>query len=306
MKFGDNLRNLRKSKKISQEELASKVGVSRQSVSKWETGEAYPEMNNILELCKIFKCKINDLVNDSIIDMDSLDEEVKMSVVKFKEEKQKKVKVLSKVIYVLSKIGRIIMTVAIPFIIIAMALIPAIINKVDVKDNRIIFDGTDEFIEIIEENDTVKIKIDDKTFADEDSVEVIGKLKDILEDNKKGSLIAYVEFAGACLIGYLVLVILVLKHLEDLFRNINKGDTPFTLENVKHIKKMAYFMIAAIIVPPVGLSIAEMFINLDNGFDLGTFNLIEILFLFAMAYIFEYGYEIQLDSKGKMYGDVNE
>ena len=54
MKFGDNLRNLRKSKNISQEALAEKVKVSRQSVSKWETGEAYPEMNNILELCKIF------------------------------------------------------------------------------------------------------------------------------------------------------------------------------------------------------------------------------------------------------------
>lgn len=38
MKFGDNLRTLRKNKKISQEALAEKVGVSRQSVSKWETG----------------------------------------------------------------------------------------------------------------------------------------------------------------------------------------------------------------------------------------------------------------------------
>ena len=42
MKFGDNLRKLRKNKNYSQEDLAFKVGVSRQSVSKWETGEAYP------------------------------------------------------------------------------------------------------------------------------------------------------------------------------------------------------------------------------------------------------------------------
>ena len=71
MKFGDNLRNLRKNKKLSQEELAEKVMVSRQSVSKWETGEAYPEMNNILELCKIFHCNIGDLVNDNMTDIDS-------------------------------------------------------------------------------------------------------------------------------------------------------------------------------------------------------------------------------------------
>ena len=38
MKFGDNLKKLRKVKKLSQEELAEKIGVSRQSVSKWETG----------------------------------------------------------------------------------------------------------------------------------------------------------------------------------------------------------------------------------------------------------------------------
>ena len=50
MKFADNLKRIRKSKNISQEELAERVGVSRQSVSKWETSEAYPEMNNILEL----------------------------------------------------------------------------------------------------------------------------------------------------------------------------------------------------------------------------------------------------------------
>ena len=107
MKFGDNLKNLRRINDISQEKLAEKVGVSRQSVSKWETGETYPEMNNILALCKIFHCNINDLVNDSIIDMDSLDDEIKMNVVKFKEEKQKKVKVLAKVISVIAKIGRI-------------------------------------------------------------------------------------------------------------------------------------------------------------------------------------------------------
>lgn len=60
MKFGDNLRQIRKSKKMSQEQLAEKVNVTRQSVSKWENGESYPEMNNILELCKIFNCKLNE------------------------------------------------------------------------------------------------------------------------------------------------------------------------------------------------------------------------------------------------------
>ena len=54
MKFGENLKLIRKSKKISQEELAETLGVSRHSVSKWETGENYPTMTNILCLSDIF------------------------------------------------------------------------------------------------------------------------------------------------------------------------------------------------------------------------------------------------------------
>ena len=117
MKFGDNLKLIRKNKKMSQEQLAEKMNVSRQSVSKWETGEAYPEMNNILELCKIFNCKINDLVHTDMTDISSLDEEIVMSVVKFNEKKQKEVKTLSNVISLIGKIGAIVLKVAIPFII---------------------------------------------------------------------------------------------------------------------------------------------------------------------------------------------
>ena len=60
-------------------------------------------MNRIFELCKIFHCKLNDLVNDNILDFDSLDKEVKMSVVKFNKEKQNKLKIVSKTISIFQK-----------------------------------------------------------------------------------------------------------------------------------------------------------------------------------------------------------
>lgn len=137
MKFGSNLKKLRKSKKLSQEDLAEKMHVSRQSVSKWETGDAYPEMNNILELCKIFHCNINELVNDSIIDIESLDEEIKENVVKFKTEQQTKMKGLSKAIAIISKICRILVLVSIPIFIASMIIIGILINKVEVDNNEI-------------------------------------------------------------------------------------------------------------------------------------------------------------------------
>ena len=58
MNFGENLKTLRKNKKISQEELAYKVGVTIQAVSRWEVGDAYPEMSNIVVICSILKCNI--------------------------------------------------------------------------------------------------------------------------------------------------------------------------------------------------------------------------------------------------------
>lgn len=66
MKFSEKLIKLRKENKLSQEQLASKLDVSRQAVSKWESGQAYPEMDKLLALCKIFKCSLDDLTNDEI------------------------------------------------------------------------------------------------------------------------------------------------------------------------------------------------------------------------------------------------
>ncbi len=68
MKFEEKLQNLRKASSLSQEQLADKLGVSRQSVSKWESGSTYPEMDKLLAMCKIFKCSLDDLVNDGATD----------------------------------------------------------------------------------------------------------------------------------------------------------------------------------------------------------------------------------------------
>ena len=46
MNFGENLQNLRKMSHISQEELAEKLNVSRQAITKWETGKGIPEVLN--------------------------------------------------------------------------------------------------------------------------------------------------------------------------------------------------------------------------------------------------------------------
>ena len=66
MNLSDNLKKIRKDNNLSQEDLAEKLGVSRQSVSKWESGVAYPEMDKVLELCKLFNLNIDELLNQDI------------------------------------------------------------------------------------------------------------------------------------------------------------------------------------------------------------------------------------------------
>lgn len=66
MAFSENLYYLRKKAKITQEELAAELDVSRQSVSKWETGEAYPETEKLVAICDKFGVSLDAMVRGDI------------------------------------------------------------------------------------------------------------------------------------------------------------------------------------------------------------------------------------------------
>lgn len=60
MSFADNLVYLRQHYGITQEGLAEQLSVSRQTVSKWEAGTNYPEMDKLLQLCDLFHTNLDD------------------------------------------------------------------------------------------------------------------------------------------------------------------------------------------------------------------------------------------------------
>ncbi len=67
--FSDNLIELRKIHKMSQEELAERLQVSRQTISKYETGESLPDIDKCKQLADIFNVSLDDLVNyEKVID----------------------------------------------------------------------------------------------------------------------------------------------------------------------------------------------------------------------------------------------
>lgn len=61
--FADNLMELRKSRNMSQEELADKINVSRQTLSKYETGESLPDIEKCRSLAEVFGVSVDDLIN---------------------------------------------------------------------------------------------------------------------------------------------------------------------------------------------------------------------------------------------------
>ena len=65
MTFREKLVRLRKLKDLTQDEFASAVGVSRQAVYKWESGQSYPEVPKLLEIKMLFGISIDDLLDDT-------------------------------------------------------------------------------------------------------------------------------------------------------------------------------------------------------------------------------------------------
>ena len=67
MTIAEKITHLRVTSNMSQEKLATLLKVSRQSVSKWESGESLPQIDNVLELANLFKISTDELLNDEIV-----------------------------------------------------------------------------------------------------------------------------------------------------------------------------------------------------------------------------------------------
>lgn len=67
MKFNENLKYLRRKSKLSQEKLAEDLNVSRQAVTKWESGQALPDLVNLKNIAIFFGVTVDELLGDDKI-----------------------------------------------------------------------------------------------------------------------------------------------------------------------------------------------------------------------------------------------
>ncbi|WP_300629026.1 helix-turn-helix transcriptional regulator [uncultured Thomasclavelia sp.] len=69
MEVGNQIKKYRQSIKLTQEELAEKIYVTRQTVSNWENGKNYPDLNSLIMLCDLFNISLDILVKEDVIEM---------------------------------------------------------------------------------------------------------------------------------------------------------------------------------------------------------------------------------------------
>ena len=74
MKIGDKLKNARIKKSMTQEEVADKLYVSRQSISNWENNKTYPDIGNVLALSDLYEVSLDELLKGSDNFMEHLEE----------------------------------------------------------------------------------------------------------------------------------------------------------------------------------------------------------------------------------------
>ena len=88
IKIGKFIAICRKEQKLTQMQLAEKLGITDRAVSKWETGKSLPDASIMLELCSILKITVNDLLSGEMINMKDNNKEMESKLIELLKQKQ--------------------------------------------------------------------------------------------------------------------------------------------------------------------------------------------------------------------------
>ena len=94
MKIGKFIATCRKNEKLTQAELAEKLGITDRAISKWETGNGMPDSSIMLELCNILHITVNELLSGEVIKMENYNKIADENLLELKRQKEEKDKQL--------------------------------------------------------------------------------------------------------------------------------------------------------------------------------------------------------------------
>ena len=302
--FSKKLKKLREEKGLTKKELAEKIGVSEVMITRLENSSSKPNEELIDKICKVLDCDSDYFSNKKKTNSEIVKEEKKEE----KEEKEEKdyleinerktFKSISKVIYILAKISRILLYVAIPFILLGIIIIPSIISRIDVNENTITFkDFKGEIYSITGEDISLKgkyvIKYKDEVINDEINFDILKSISEFFRDNSKGKITFNIETILVISLVIIILTSFVLYYLEKLFKNIYNYDSPFKKENINYLYRIGKFMVITTVLSYVVSMFIEPITGMDMNSSFKSFTLIEILIIYSLVFIFKYGYRLE-------------
>lgn len=89
VKIGRFIAECRKRENLTQMQLAEKLNITDRAVSKWERGKAMPDSSIMLDLCKILKITVNDLLSGEILSMENYNKELENNLLEMVKQKEK-------------------------------------------------------------------------------------------------------------------------------------------------------------------------------------------------------------------------
>ena len=126
-KIGKFIAELRKEKKMTQIDLANKLGITDRAISKWENGRGLPDLSLLTPLCEILGVSINELLSGSKLDKKDYQEKLEENIINTIDYTDKKIKKTKKIFV-------IILSVIIAFIVLFMLMYGIDINRM--KNNK--------------------------------------------------------------------------------------------------------------------------------------------------------------------------
>ena len=215
-------------------------------------------------------------------------------------ENLKKIKTLGKVLYVLAIIARVCLYIAGVVLVMFAIMVPIIFSKITMEKNKIAVGISDTKIEVYKDNlDKLNIVINEKpidlekelTKTEKLSVEVIF---DMLNDTTKNTVIVYLEASAILSLVSIVLILQAIKNFEKFSMNLKDKDDIFMIENSIYLRKIAKFMLISYVIALISSGILDGSITNSLGTNYNATNVVEIIALYLLSYIFAYGNSLEI------------
>ena len=208
--------------------------------------------------------------------------------------KKDTLKKLSKAIRILANIAKVICIIGAVCVAICAIVVPIALRNIKYEDNKIIV-FNQGVVNVTESEKGILLDIVGSPAIEVTDPLEIAKVKDFLQsvNDNKTMMIVFGELAVISVIAVIVVICITLTHLAKLFKNIETEDSPFTLDNAVHLRKMAYLTIVLIVLPPLSSVFLDMAFKTNTELNLNLTNVVEALVLFASSLIFEYGYSLE-------------